>query len=434
MVKLFDENRSKFCEMTIAKDYSTFNFTDGNGHSISQENCTYMSIQTSSQIYNVVPYDVTLQQSSTNTSRQLESVSTSAFIIASMNTNCTISNSKGQQLILKDGEISTDSTMHVINYHVIIESENPQWYIEVPDSEQFFITEATDNIQVGIYNKNYFLSFESDGFVQDDTLVYTIGSGINVQKSDDSAYNFTAYVSSDEMINPNETALYSISGTASGNTSISVDESDISAESDGSLDDVNAYVYADINYAKTQGEDAAPFLDVQNPDLYYYLPVNWAAENNIAAGVGAHRFAPNQSCTRAQLVSFLWRAAGEPEPETTKSPFTDVQNPNEYYYKAVLWAAENGIAAGVGNNQFAPNQTCTRAQIVSFIYRASGDTETYTENPFQDVSPKDYYYKAVLWGAANGVVAGTSDTTFSPDETCTRAQGVSFLYRGIGLY
>lgn len=181
-------------------------------------------------------------------------------------------------------------------------------------------------------------------------------------------------------------------------------------------------------------QDEAIYTDVTNKTEYYYDAINWAAVTGVTAGVGDNQFAPNQGCTRAQLVSFLWRAAGEPEPETTKSPFTDVQDPNEYYYKAVLWAAENGIAAGVGNNQFAPNQTCTRAQIVSFIYRASGDTETYTENPFQDVSPKDYYYKAVLWGAANGVVAGTSDTTFSPNETCTRAQGVSFLYRGIGLY
>ena len=181
-------------------------------------------------------------------------------------------------------------------------------------------------------------------------------------------------------------------------------------------------------------QDAAIYTDVANKTEYYYDAVNWAAVTGVTAGVGDNQFAPNQGCTRAQLVSFLWRAAGEPEPETTKSPFTDVQNPNEYYYKAVLWAAENGIAAGVGNNQFAPNQTCTRAQIVSFIYRASGDKETYTENPFQDVSSKDYYYQAALWGAANGVVAGTSDTTFSPVETCTRAQGVSFLYRGIGLY
>ena len=173
------------------------------------------------------------------------------------------------------------------------------------------------------------------------------------------------------------------------------------------------------------------FVDVPS-GAYYADAVDWAAATGVTAGVDNTHFGPDEGCTRAQMVSFLWRAAGEPEPETTESPFTDVQNPNEYYYKAVLWAAENGIAAGIGNNLFAPNQTCTRAQIVSFIYRAVGDTETYTENPFKDVSPKEYYYKAVLWGAANGVVAGTSDTTFSPNETCPRAQGVAFLYRVYG--
>ena len=202
-----------------------------------------------------------------------------------------------------------------------------------------------------------------------------------------------------------------------------------------SKDEVISTKSTDYTYEKLSPvQDDPVYTDVTNKNAYFYDAVNWATQTGVAAGVGNNQFAPNGSCTRAQLVSFLWRAAGEPEPETTESPFTDVQNPKAYYYKAVLWAAENGIAAGVGNNRFAPNQTCTRAQIVSFIYRASGDKETYTENPFKDVSEKDYFYKAALWGVANGVVAGTSDTTFSPNQTCTRAQGVSFLYRGFGLY
>ncbi len=173
------------------------------------------------------------------------------------------------------------------------------------------------------------------------------------------------------------------------------------------------------------------FVDVQS-GAYYADAVDWAAATGVTTGVDNTHFEPDEGCTRAQMVTFLWRTAGKPEPKNTESPFTDVQNPNEYYYKAVLWAAENRITAGVGNNQFAPNQACTRAQAVLFIYRAAGDTETYTENPFKDVSSKEYYYKAVLWGAANGVVAGTSNTTFSPDQTCTRAQGVSFLHRVYG--
>lgn len=191
-----------------------------------------------------------------------------------------------------------------------------------------------------------------------------------------------------------------------------------------------AYTYEKLSPV----QDDPSYTDVTNKNVYYYDAVNWATQTGVAAGVGNDQFAPDGSCTRGQLVSFLWRAAGRPEPETTESPFTDVQDPNAYYYKAVLWAAENGIAAGVGDNRFAPDDICNRAQIVTFIHRASGDTETYTNNPFQDLSSDKYYYNAVLWAVANGVVAGTSDTTFSPDQNCTRAQGVSFLYRGIGLY
>ena len=188
-----------------------------------------------------------------------------------------------------------------------------------------------------------------------------------------------------------------------------------------------------FSYKKLASAAVPSFIDVP-ANAYYADAVAWATKTGVTAGVGGNRFAPNESCTRAQLVTFLWRAAGRPEPETTESPFTDVQNPEAYYYKAVLWAVENGITAGVGNGKFGPNQSCTRAQIVTFIYNASGDKATYSNNPFRDVKSSSYYYNAVLWAVANGITAGTTDTTFSPNQTCTRAQGVSFLYRGIGLY
>lgn len=188
-----------------------------------------------------------------------------------------------------------------------------------------------------------------------------------------------------------------------------------------------------FSYEKIASAVVPSFIDVP-ANAYYADAVAWATKTGVTAGVGDNKFAPDASCTRAQLVTFLWRAAGRPEPETTVSPFTDVQDPNSYYYNAVLWAVENGITAGVGNNQFGPDLSCTRGQIVTFIYNASGDKETYSDNPFRDVKSTDFYYNAVLWAVANGVTAGTSNTTFSPNETCTRAQGVTFLYRGIGLY
>lgn len=171
---------------------------------------------------------------------------------------------------------------------------------------------------------------------------------------------------------------------------------------------------------------ANPFKDVKKT-AYYFDSVLWAVKRGITAGVSATKFAPDETCTRAQVVSFLWRAAGSPEPKTTKNPFADVKK-DAYYYKAVLWAVENGITAGVSATKFAPNDPCTRAQVVSFLWRAEGypKPET-TKNPFKDVKTGTYYYDAVMWAVESGVTAGVSATSFAPDSPCTRAQIVRFL-------
>lgn len=173
-----------------------------------------------------------------------------------------------------------------------------------------------------------------------------------------------------------------------------------------------------------------PFVDVKE-GKYYYNPVMWAYYHNpqIVAGTGATTFSPNATCTRAQIVTFLWRAAGSPEPTTTNNPFKDVSS-SKNYYKAVLWAAEKHITSGTAADKFSQNAGCTRAQVVSFLWRYAGSPEpATTTNPFTDVPSEKYYTKAVLWAAEKGVTAGTSTTTFSPDKTCTRGQIVSFLYR-----
>ena len=171
-----------------------------------------------------------------------------------------------------------------------------------------------------------------------------------------------------------------------------------------------------------------PFTDVKEKD-YFYQPVLWAVENGITAGVSATRFAPGDACTRAQVVSFLWRAAGCPEPQSNKNPFTDVKS-TDYFYKAVLWAVENGITAGTGANKFSPNAPCTRAQVVSFLYRAlGGGYPTNPSNPFSDVDTSDYYFNAVIWAVECGITYGVDDSHFGPNLACTRGQVVSFLYR-----
>ena len=167
------------------------------------------------------------------------------------------------------------------------------------------------------------------------------------------------------------------------------------------------------------------FYDVPN-GAYFYEAVKWAVKNGITTGVGNDLFAPEQPCTRAQIVTFLWRAAGSPEPKTASS-FTDVPA-NAYYAKAVAWAVENGITNGMTATMFAPDATCTRGQSVTFLYRALKGTASGSAN-FTDVKSDAFYADAINWAVANNVTNGTSNTTFSPNADCTRAEIVTFLYR-----
>ena len=167
------------------------------------------------------------------------------------------------------------------------------------------------------------------------------------------------------------------------------------------------------------------FYDVPN-GAYFYEAVKWAVKNGITTGVGNDLFAPEQPCTRAQIVTFLWRAAGSPEPKTASS-FTDVPA-NAYYAKAVAWAVENGITNGMTETTFAPDATCTRGQSVTFLYRALKGTASGSTN-FTDVVSDAFYADAISWAVANNVTNGTSNTTFSPNADCTRAEIVTFLYR-----
>ena len=173
-------------------------------------------------------------------------------------------------------------------------------------------------------------------------------------------------------------------------------------------------------------EEKDPYGDVSK-DSYYYDAVKWAAETGVTTGVGDGLFAPEWVCTRGQIVTFLWRASGSPAPKATELPFTDVAA-DAYYAQAVLWAVENGITNGTSETTFSPDQTCTRAHAVAFLYRMSG-SPTAAGSTFSDVAADAYYSTAVAWAVEKGITNGTSGTTFSPDDTCTRGQIVTFLYR-----
>ena len=192
----------------------------------------------------------------------------------------------------------------------------------------------------------------------------------------------------------------------------------------------NASVSAEIPVDKIPAVPALPFTDVP-ADTELYAAVKWAyfSAPQITVGVTETTFAPASTCTRAEVVTFLYRLAGEPDVSGTALPFTDVAE-DAYYTDAVKWAAANGVTAGTSATTFSPNDTCTRAQAVTLLYNAAGAPAVSDTVSFADVAADAYYADAVAWAAANGVTVGTSATTFSPDDACTRGQIVCMLYRG----
>lgn len=175
-------------------------------------------------------------------------------------------------------------------------------------------------------------------------------------------------------------------------------------------------------------EEAPLFEDVPD-NAYYKDAVLWAIDNNVTAGTGNRRFSPDSECNRAQVVTFLWRANGSPKPKSSTNPFVDIKT-NDYYYDAVLWAIEKGITVGTSKNTFSPNAPCTRGQIVTFLWRSEGSPKTtLNKNPFADIAKDEFLCQPVLWAYENEITSGTSKTTFSSNVTCTRAQTITFIYK-----
>lgn len=179
--------------------------------------------------------------------------------------------------------------------------------------------------------------------------------------------------------------------------------------------------------ATTPSQPTQTFRDVSKSS-YYYDAVTWAVENGVTDGTGSNAFSPDKACTRAEIVTFLWRAAGKPAAKSSVNPFTDVSK-SAYYYDAVLWAVEAGITQGTSATTFSPDKTCSRAEAVTFLFRAASGKASSGTVPFTDVPANAYYKDAVLWAVAENVTQGTGSSTFSPDKTCSRAEIVTFLYR-----
>ena len=211
-------------------------------------------------------------------------------------------------------------------------------------------------------------------------------------------------------------------------SNVKIDGKSIGAVKSYTFENVSRTHTIEVIFMKANGNpQTGVFVDVATGS-YYEDAVDWAVGNGITQGTDATHFSPDGICTRAQAVTFLWRAAGSPKPETRTMPFADVPA-GSYYYDAVLWAVENGIAKGTSDTTFSPNMTCTRAQIVAFLWRSEKSPAAGTANPFADVKSAAYYADAVLWAVKENITRGTTNTTFSPDADCTRSQIVTFLWR-----
>ena len=211
-------------------------------------------------------------------------------------------------------------------------------------------------------------------------------------------------------------------------SNVKIDGKSIGAVKSYTFENVSRTHTIEVIFMKANGNpQTGVFVDVATGS-YYEDAVDWAVENGITKGTDDTHFSPDGICTRAQAVTFLWRTAGSPKPETRAMPFTDVPV-GSYYYDAVLWAVENGITKGTSDTTFSPNMTCSRAQIVAFLWRSEKSPAAGTANPFADVKSTAYYADAVLWAVKENITKGTTSTTFSPNADCTRAQIVTFLWR-----
>ena len=254
----------------------------------------------------------------------------------------------------------------------------------------------------------------------------------------DELLNVTGTLNNEGYVSLESGAVMSVAdtGSYSGSGYILVyDEEDVDISSIVQGVDLTEAVYhSNGKYWELRGISASTGFNDVTKGAYYYDAVEWAVTNNITNGYGSDTiFNPDGTCTRGQVVTFLWRANGSPEPASMNNPFTDVKS-SDYYYKAVLWAVENEITNGYGSDTiFNPDGACTRGQVATFLWRAEGKPAmSSAANPFTDVKAGEFYYDAVLWAVENGITNGYgSSTTFCPDITCTRGQIVTFLYRAM---
>ncbi len=336
---------------------------------------------------------------------------------------------KIQQLLrVKNGTKTEDDFLHNTAYSISGETDNPD-----SKSIYFALGKRTDTGAYlegqwgqlgaqGAYDPaegvEYIISYDDDGF---STIEWSIPIDVFLKNGGGvgSVLRFTlSAMAGTTTVEEDFSDFY---GVALGDRCYAMDQPLSSA---GHSDHVT-YLLSDEPIGS--GTTSASFDDVES-GAYYANAVKWAVLNGVTKGTSERLFSPDEGCTRGQAVTFLWRAAGSDEPKSANNPFSDVKT-DDYYYKAVLWAVENGITKGTSETEFSPDEFCTRGQIVTFLYRYEKSPALSGTNPFRDVRTDDYFFDAVLWAVKEGITKGTSETEFSPDDVCTRGHIVTFLFR-----
>ncbi len=443
-ILIWDPNQRTMDTMVISKDYQSIRFTSILSALNYGEYAVITTNQPVAQASSTFDY-INIQEYLSGKAVSAQT-STSANIFDTTLSSYTLTAGNGEYVEFRDGKYISGTMELGLNLFVEGDGTATADFV-LPDSSSYTLVVPEDSAgEVSLLLGDYYVSADSDGLK---SLKITDDGQISI--SSDRAAPQTLSVTSDAL--GDSWNSVTVSGTDTG-LAVDVGDEEVAVTSDSNISATvtgsNVFTQkastaqtvsvtpAGVTVSTASGSltaeetpekpaDSNPFTDVPS-DAYYHDAVLWAVENGITSGTGATTFSPNAACTRAQAVTFLWRAAGSPEPGIAENPFTDVAS-DSYYYKAVLWAVEKGITSGTSAATFSPNATCSRAQIVTFLWRAQQSPSVSASGAFTDVGADAYYAKAVDWAVSEGITSGTSATTFSPNADCTRAQIVTFLWR-----
>lgn len=443
-ISIWDPNQRTMDTMVISKDYKSIRFTGILSALNYGEYAVITTNQPVSQASSTFDCVNIQEYLSGKTVSVQESISDNIFDTTLSSYTLTAEN--GDYVEFRDGKYISGTMELGLNLFVEGDGTATADFV-LPDSGSYTIAVPENSAgEISLLLGDYYVSADSEGLKN-----FKVTDDGQIIISSDRAASQTLSITSDAL--GNSWNSVTVSGTDTGLT-VDVGDEKVTVASDSNISATvtgsNVFTQkastaqtvsvtpAGVTVSTSSGslttdetlEDPAssnPFTDV-SADAYYHDAVLWAVEKGITSGTSATTFSPNTVCTRAQAVTFLWRAAGSPEPGIAENPFTDVAS-DSYYYKAVLWAVEKGITSGTSATTFSPNVTCSRAQIVTFLWRGQQSPSVSTSGAFTDVSADAYYAKAVDWAVSEGITSGTSVTTFSPNANCTRAQIVTFLWR-----